>query len=215
MLGTLKLVTTVELAGVQVDIFSNLDTLRKRIRLFGKRGVERAHVRAINKSVMKTKTQARRALTDKFNLPNKLINQQLIPIKARTGKQAAGLQGRGAQIPLIDAKGGKTQTKVGVRMNTGGGSRVIRGAFIATMKSGHTGIFKRNVGGRNPRRVKYVTSAGQRQTKFLPIRELKFPSMAHMITNKKFARPLFRFFTIDYPIQLRRQLNVEHAKTLR
>ena len=174
-------------------------------------GVQRATTRATNKSLLKTRTQARKSLAKRFNLPAKVINPTITHRGATRTRDRAIIQGRGSRIPIYKTKGSKTQKRLGVSVNTGTGRRVIKHSFIATMPSGHTGIFKRtnNVA---DKRVRYVDSQGRRNTRALHIRELTFPSPAHMIVNRRVADPLFKFYTDDFPTQLKRQLNAEMDK---
>lgn len=62
---------------------------------------------------------------------------------------AWSLRVSGKGVKLIDY--GARQTKKGVRVKVNvGSSKVVKSAFIATMKSGHTGVFVRTGPGRLP-----------------------------------------------------------------
>lgn len=208
----LKTVAEFEIPDVgKIRVQSDIDLLQKGVRQLSKTGVPRAFTRAGNKSLLKTRTKARKALQLKFNLPATLVNREITSKNANKGNPIAYIQGRGSRIPLIKVKGGVTQKRLGVSINTGTGRRIIKGAFLATMPSGHTGVFKRT-SGVPIRRVRYVNDKGQRQTRALPIRQLTFPPMARMLTNKRMANSLFTFYTRDFPLQLRKQLNFEFDK---
>lgn len=208
----LKLVAKTEIPDVgEISVWSDIRLLTKGVNRLNRKGVPRAITRATNKALLKTRTQTRRQLAKKFNLPAKEVNKTVTHRNASLNNGTAYIQGRGSQIPIIKVKGSVTQKRLGVALNTGTGRRVIPHSFIATMASGHTGVYKR-VGRKAGKRVRYIDSMGRRQTSALPIRELKFPSPAHMITNKKFANGIFQFFTQDYPTQLKRQLNYEWDK---
>ena len=198
-------------SGDELIIESDIRSLTKILKHVSKTGLARARTRATNKTLLKTRTRARKGLAKKFNLPAKLINAQVRSRNATRGKDTAILEGIGARIPIYKTKGAKTQKKLGVAVNTGTGRRLIKHTFIATMPSGHTGIFKRTLGKR-VKRIYYKDSQGRTNSRSLPIRELKFPPMARMLTNKKVANPLMDFFTKEYPTQLRRQLNAEWNK---
>ena len=205
----LKLVATMELGEVgTIQVWSDIGAMSRGLNAISRTGVPRAITRATNKSLLKTRTQARKGLAKKFNLPAKVVNPMVTHKNAGRPGSSAYIQGRGGRIPIFKTKGAKTQKRLGVSINTGTGRRIIRHSFIATMHSGHTGVFKRTLGA-SVKRVRYVNEQGQRQTKTLPITELTFPPMAQMITNRTVAPKLFKFFTDDYPIQLQRQLNAE------
>lgn len=207
----LKLVAKLDIPEVgTIFIRSDIDRLSKGINKLSSTGVPRATTRAINKSLLKTRSQARKGIAKKFNLPAKVVNPTITHKNAVRQNGTAYIQGRSSRIPIIKTKGSKTQKRLGVSINTGTGRRVLKHSFLATVGN-HTGVFKRTLGV-PVRRVRYVTDTGQRQTKSLPISELTFPPMSHMLTNKGVAVPLFKFFVKDYPIQLRRQLNFEFDK---
>lgn len=198
-------------SGNSIIIESDIRSLTKIMGHVSKIGLSRARTRATNKTLLKTRTQARKGLAKKFNLPAKEVNAHITSINATRGKDIAILQGRGARIPIYKTKGAKTQKKLGVAVNTGTGRRVIKHTFIGTMPSGHVGIFKRTLG-KPVKRVYYKDEQGKTNSRALPIRELKFPPMSHMLTNKKVANKLMDFFTREYPSQLRAQLNSEWNK---
>lgn len=193
--------------GGNIFIESDIRTLTKGLKRVGG-NIPRAQTRALNKTLLKTRTQARKGIAKKFNLPAKVVNPTITSVNATRSKGIAYLQGRGSRIPIYKTKGAKTQKRLGVSVNTGTGRRVIKHTFIATMPSGHIGIFKRTLGV-PVKRFYYKTADGRVNNRQLPIRELTFPPMSHMITNQRVATELFKFFTNDYPLQLRRQLNAE------
>lgn len=205
----LKLVAEIPIPEVgSIRVMSDIALLQKGVRQLAKKGIPRAITRATNKSLGKTRTLVRKELRLKFNLPGKVVNPLITSRNARKGKADAYIQGRGTQIPIYKVKTKPVQKPLGVSINTGTGKRIIKHTFIARMQSGHVGVFKRTTK-RGGRRVPYIDKQGQKQNKALPIRELKFPSPAHMVTQPRFANKAFRFFTRDYPLQLRRQLNFE------
>ncbi len=208
----LELIARMDLqGGGNIQVWSDIRAMSKGLNALSKTGVPRAIARATNKSLLKTRTQARKAIGRKYNLPAKVINPEITKRNATRTNPSAYIQGRGSQIPIFKTKGSKTQKRLGVSVNTGTGRRVIKHTFIATMPSGHVGVYKRRVGGR-VQRIRYINEQGKPQTKTLPITELQFPSTAHMITNPSNATKLFNFFTNDYPIQVQRQLNAEWDK---
>lgn len=192
----------------KIRIQSDIDLLQKGIRQLNKRGVPRAFKRAGTKSLSKTRTRARVAIRERFNLPANLVNRQ-ITSKNDSGS-GAYIQGRGGRIPIIKVKGKATQKRLGVSINTGTGRRIIKHAFIAKVGS-HTGVFKRTHK-TGSKRVSYRDSQGKLQNKQLPIRELTFPPLGIVLTSKRQAGRLFRFYTRDFPLQLRKQLNLEFDK---
>lgn len=208
----LKLIAKIVIPEVgAIRVMSDIALLKKGVRQLSKAGIPRAIMRATNKSLGKTRTLVRKELRAKFNLPGKVVNPLITSRNVRRGSAVAVIQGRGSQIPIYNVKNKPIQKPLGVSINTGTGKRIIKHAFIARMQSGHIGVFKRTHK-KGKRRVGYIDKEGKKQNKTLPIRELKFPSPAHMITRPRFATKAMKFFTRDYPIQLRRQLNSEFDK---
>lgn len=211
----LKLVAEIKVTDVHaIRVFTDIERIKKGVSQLSRTGVDRAIVRATNKSLLKTRTMARKEFSKRFNLPLRtVVNKQILSFNASKTRKEAVISARGSRIPIIKVVGGAKQFKLGVKAKTGrGGKRLIRGAFIATMRSGHTGVYKR-VLGMPARRVTYKSpTTGRLNTSALPVRELMFPPLASMLVRPEIANPLFKFFTRDYPLQLRRQLNAEFDK---
>ena len=193
--------------GFQITIFSNIEAQKKNLLRFTAIGVERATFRALNKTGGKANTVLKRDISNSFNLAQKEFAANLKQVKAGPGRLQFQIRGTGKQIPIIKVKGAKKQTALGVRINTGSGSQVLRGHFIATMPSGHTGVFLRKSGAKHKPRRNLTT--GKQEWHALGITERKFPSIAHMISNEDRGVRVFAFVRKEYPIQLQRQLNAE------
>jgi len=193
--------------GFQITIFSNIEAQKKNLLRFTAIGVERATFRALNKTGAKANTLLKRDISKSYNLAQKEFAANLKQIKSGPGRLEYQIRGTGKQIPIIKVKGVKKQTALGVRINTGKGSAVLRGHFIATMPSGHTGVFRRKDNAKHETGVNLST--GARQSRALGITERKFPSIAHMVSNDERGERVFAFVRKEYPIQLQRQLNAE------
>ena len=124
----------------------------------------RAIVRALNRTIASVRTLVIREIADDTGLANKDIRPSIGVTNATFSRPAARLVVTGRRIPLIafDAR----QTLRGVTYIGRRGRGEIRGAFIATMASGHRGVFKR------------------RGVARLPIDELKGPSLPFVMTKR-------------------------------
>lgn len=139
----------------------------------GLENLKRTHpfavTRALNRSADSGKTAMTRAIAADTGLAARAVRDQLIVARANAGNQVATITVRGKRIPLIDFKArGLEPTRgkgrgVSYRLPTGRG-RAER-AFIATMSTGHRGVFMRT--GRSR----------------LPIRELFGPSLPHVFAK--------------------------------
>lgn len=111
-----------------------------------------ALVAALNKAAATTKTEAGRSIRQEINLGASAVNKSLSIKRANRGDLSAAITIAGKQVPLI-AFTGTRQTRKGVSvkpLKTGSRS-VIPHTFIATMNSGHRGVWWRGKGaGRLP-----------------------------------------------------------------
>lgn len=129
--------------------------------------VPKAAARAINKTMTTVNAQVARDI--KKDIGGKLsiseIKAGLTKTKANPKQLYASLMAKGRRIPLIKIDPSASQDASGVNYKTGKGRGHIPHAFIATMKNGHKGVFKRKG---HPR---------------LPIQELHGPSLPKVFTN--------------------------------
>ena len=159
---------------VQVDIDRALEKL-VRIR---EDVADKAVVRAINKVADQVKVQASREIRDAgYNLKAAVIKKGISLIRASKGQIRAIVRASGRPVPLINY--GARQTRAGVTVQVKAGRKLLKGAFIATMPSGHTGVFER-VG----RGHKKVMHGSHIQWRGLPIRELFGPSIPSAFMQK-------------------------------
>lgn len=82
-------------------------------------------------------------------------------------KFTAQVIGSGARIPLYRFRARQTRAGVTARLPTGAGT--YPGAFIATMKSGHVGVFKRKGATRLPIQELFGPSVTRVFEKYIPI----------------------------------------------
>lgn len=119
--------------------------------------------RSINKSAKSAKTAMVKATRENVGLAAAPVRKALVLKLSRPGPDpAAVLSVSKKRIPLIEFKARQLK-RAGVKANLKGGARTYAGAFIATMRSGHRGVFRRRE--HAPR---------------LPVVELRGPSLARV-----------------------------------
>lgn len=118
-----------------------------------------AIIRSLNRAVDAGKTEAVRVTRDELALKAASVREAIRIRKGSTSLLSAAIIIDPKPVPLIDYSARQTQKGVTVRVKKSGGRGLVRGAFIATMRSGHTGVFSR-------------TSKTGVVSKRLPIREL-------------------------------------------
>ncbi len=131
----------------------------------------RAIARAINRAVTSTRAFHARNIADDVKLPVGVVKDQLKIREARPNDLKGRLSVTGSRIPLSAWKNAR-QTSKGVTVNTGHGRTTIPGAFLATMSSGHVGVFKREKPGARKSRGAWSLN--------LPIQQKFGPSLPHV-----------------------------------
>ena len=211
----IKKVADINLGSEAFSVWTDIAALRKQVRSFRNVGVGRANMRALQRSANKTKTLTGRLLAKDFNIKVGDIGKFLYvsPRPTMTSNTTA-IAGKSSQLGIYKyAKGAKKQGPLGVKFNSGGGSKVHPHTFIARMPSGHIGVFVRKHKRGGKRVVGVSPTTGKAYKGQHPIRELTYPSVAHMVTNTKRGRVIFEAFVNEYPKQLFSQLDFEQKKS--
>lgn len=139
-----------------------------------------AQVRALNRAIASANTAMVRVIAGDVGVKQGVVRERIRVEQATPARLRARLYANAKRIPLIDfgAKGPEPSRGRGrgVTVKSGSGRRTIANAFIATMGSGHRGVFQR-VAGASGRRG----PAPNRSQ--LPIRELFGPSIWKVFTK--------------------------------
>ncbi len=142
------------------SIIQSMDAERKK--------VEKATVRVLNKTALWVRSQT---VKQAKQIPKKAMRKKLSVDKANR-KRLWSIVKLSSQWIGVAKLGSIKQTKIGAKV----GSRTYEGAFIATMKNGHIGIFKR----------RYMTP--------LPIDEIKVNTQARKIMKELVDNEVERVF---------------------
>lgn len=157
----------------------DIGPLQKELRAIGANG-DVIMARCLNRATTAGKTAMARAVTQDTGIRNKDITREIVLDKANRTKLAAALTIKGARLPLIafQARGPEPSRGRGrgVSYRLPGGRGRVANAFIATMASGHRGVFRRKPGAK--RHGKGPTHPQ------LPIFELRGPSLPHVFEKK-------------------------------
>ena len=105
--------------------------------------VERVCMRAINDGLAGMKTDASSEIRAEINLTKSVVDATFKTVKASTTSLSGVFASTGKPVPLIEYGARQTQQGVSVQVKRGNPRSVVVGAFIATMKSGHKGVFWR------------------------------------------------------------------------
>jgi hypothetical protein len=144
-----------------------------RLRQLRERAPE-AIVRALNRAIDSAKVAAAREVAGDMGLPVSRVRDQIIVRRAARGHASASLRASAERIPLYHFKASPKEPPSrgrgrGVTARVKGTRVLYRGAFVARMRSGHVGVFRR-------------LGAGERRSpggwgKNLPIVQLRGPSI--------------------------------------
>lgn len=155
------------MAGFQITI--NPEDLRAVNNLMAgiKECVPAVTARAVNRVLSGVKTDASAEITAVMNVTKSAADKTFKIRAAVIGGQAGAIASTGAYVPLIDMKGTRqTQTGVSVQVLKENPRKVIRSAFIATMKNKkktgeittHKSVFRRVSKDRLPIKQLYTSS---------------------------------------------------------
>lgn len=168
---------------------------------------DKATVRSLNKVAAQVKTNAARGIKSAgYNLKVSDIKKALEIVRATPSKLSAKVVASGKPIPLINY--GAKQTAKGVSVQVLYGRKVISHAFIATMPSGHKGVFMKAGSGH-----KKVAKNGRVYYSGLPIKELYGPSIPDGLANSVVQESLNRLVREKFPDILRQQIKYLSSKS--
>ena len=141
-----------------------LKQLQRELKNFPK-ALPKVMSRGLNRTATSARTEISRSLSRRFGIKVKDVRDKLTLHRATYGnwRSAVGISGK--KFGLI--KFGARQTGKGVTYRHERKRILIRHAFIATMKTGHRGVFLR----KGPAR--------------LPIKEIRGPSLAQLYTGAR------------------------------
>jgi hypothetical protein len=147
--------------------------------------------KAIASTLNRVATSVRRKLLKEIQLTTGAIQRDIKEdtyiIKSNQRKLIASIIGKATLIPV--GKLNPKQTRRGVTAGRGKTRRTYRGAFVATMRSGHAGVFLRKSKRPLPIKELFVTSvAGEMKRKIAIHRLMQLE--AGLIFKKDFPRQL-------------------------
>lgn len=137
---------------IKIDVRHDMRAIIVGLENYRKELVDGATVRALNRTAITVRAEAARDIHDEYpGLKIGAVKDRIDIQKANKITQRVVISVSGRPIPIIefDAR----QTRAGVTVKVKKDRKLLRGAFIATMSTGHTGVFYRRGfrGARAPR----------------------------------------------------------------
>lgn len=183
----------VDVRGSMAGIIADMGRVKREV-------IDKAVPRALNKVIDQVRTTAAREMRGAgYNLKVGDIKKAMTVSRATPARLTANVLSSGRPIALI--KYGARQTAKGVSVDVLRGRKVITGAFIATMPSGHKGVYVRV--GKNHKKV---MKNGRVMWSGLPIKELFGPSVPDGLANKAVQEALQRLIEEKFPVILQQQI---------
>lgn len=152
--------------------------------------VNQAAVRALNQMATTVRAEAARRIGRQYNMKVSTAKNQMVISRATRDSLTASIVVSGRPIPLIEFDARKTWAGVTVKIK--GSRKLVRHAFIATMKSGHVGVYERLARGKGSGR--------------LPIEQLFSLSLPAAFTQKEIMDALKQVATERFGETMRQQM---------
>lgn len=168
----------------------------------------KATARAINHTLAKSNTVAKRSILQRYNLHKTQVQGKRLQIKRAFPRKLDGRLNAGTKpIPLISFLG-THQSRAGVRVTViRGKKQLIRGAFITTTHKGRRGVFARGehtTGGIFHFRHKRIVKTGPD----MPIEELSTVSIYSAGTAEPVQQGLTSLVNREYSNRLLHEMQV-------
>lgn len=191
--------------GVQINAALDVRSLKRALGELGKRTSRTALNRSLGRARQVMKTEAKRGVARELNVRQRDITKS-IKTKLYPSRGEAELVISGPRIPLIDFKGtrGSRSRGVSFKVKPSGARQRLRRAFIATMDSGHRGVFERDLGKVKKRRPpKYAGLAIREKVGTTVVRAVDKPTFRYAVIGR--GREVFQ-------AELDRQLSLARTK---
>jgi hypothetical protein len=106
------------------------------------KAVALATMRALNRAIITTRADVSSRLNKETGVRVKVIKKRLLVIPPKIDNLEATLRISGIPVPAVEYRA--KQTPTGVAFGTGSSRVFLKGAFLATMKTGHRGVYSRS-----------------------------------------------------------------------
>ena len=200
---------------IKVTVRSDMDRVISKFRVADPKP---AVARALNKTITTCRAKASQAIRAAgYNIKAGDIKAAMSISRASGAVLIARITASGRPIPL--GKYGARQTGKGTSVRVKNGTKLIPGAFIATMPSGHKGVFVR-VGSAAHTNLKALgmfkqPKGARRKAQYkhgLPIDELFGPSIPSAFINEVVTQQLITTARDRFPVVLAQELNYLQLK---
>ena len=194
---------------MRVDVRTDISKALKKIDV-SKSGAKQAITRALNKTAVTARAQSAREIRAAgYGLKIGELKKAITIFRASPARLAAHIRASVRPIPLIRYRA--RQTASGVTVNVLHGRKTILHAFIATMPTGHKGVFVRVDTHAQAKAIESAIASRNRRVPSgkkhgLPIKQLFGPSIPSAFANKTVRAAMIRAIRERFPVVLQQEL---------
>lgn len=156
----------------------DLEPLLHDLDALGEELAGKALMRALNRTIKGVRTETIRIVRGELNLKVADVKKGLSIRRARSRDSSAALEVWAAPTPTARYAARQTKRGVTVKVKRKGGRKLIAGAFLARMRSGHVGVYSAPKGG-------YTRRGPAPNRSGLPIHELFSTALVQYIDDPK------------------------------
>lgn len=200
------------------DVNISIDTDELAAQLYKlknvKNGAKKAVTRGLNRAVAKMKTDSKKAIKDEYLITKmSSVTKSFMVDSASYSDMSAAFKSNGRPIALTyfvysrnrfpRVKGTPTAFAV-VKKRDGG----YTGGFVAKMKSGHIGIFKRvKPGDKDYDKMRARSKMAEKYKTRYPIKQLYGPSATELLNNEAVKAKISETAVLEFNKEFNRQVD--------
>ena len=185
---------------VRVDVTDATNKLRGLYRDLDGRQFDTQVARALNYTAARAKTSVSQGVRAEYRIKAKDIKRAIVLRRAYVTKLEASIVAAGTSLPLRAFPHRQTRKGVSVAIMRGK-RKVVQKAFVATMRSGHTGVFARGTYGGDGFKFRYkrISPPGKADT---PITELRTTSVPKAMSRDAILEKVSDKIVATFPKRL-------------
>lgn len=204
---------------IKISVEQAVKDIRREFRDLTNQEFNTGVARAINHTLGKAKTASSKEIRATYNMSAKDVNQTFSLKRAWAKNLEGAVVSQGKPVPLMKFKPSQSTEGVSVLIRKGS-KQMVKGAFIATMASGHVGVFARGTykggGGdfnfrhKRIRKVQGYTKVGGRWQPIqndLSVNELTTVSVPKALSNRVVVDALARTIEESFPARMVHELS--------
>ncbi len=131
------------MAGLNMDIRADIREVERMLGNLAREVLPKAATRAVNKTLRPVQSAAVKTIAKDIGVKQKFVRQATKVKRASFANLSGFVEASGKRLPIIQIDPKAKQDATGVSYKSHGGRQHIPHAFVARMKSGHEGVFKR------------------------------------------------------------------------